>query len=130
MPLEWITNYEKAFQNTTPDIASDTKYVKQRDGSIKTIYEDVEKSEVSSGTPPVFQSLMIQPVTFEDDIMIHSFQDDGSSVYIDKINGHFIWDVDPNISNANYDCINCLKTHKAACKPFQKPYKPDDPNRP
>ncbi|KAK2642264.1 hypothetical protein Ddye_024027 [Dipteronia dyeriana] len=75
MPLEWITNYEKNFQNTTPVVASDTKHVKQRDGSINTIYETIEKSDALSSTPPVFQSPMIQPVTFDDDIPVHSFQD-------------------------------------------------------
>ncbi|KAK2658333.1 hypothetical protein Ddye_004866 [Dipteronia dyeriana] len=48
IPLEWITNYEKAFQNTTPVISSDTKYVKQRDGSIKTVYESITESEAFS----------------------------------------------------------------------------------
>ncbi|KAK2663732.1 hypothetical protein Ddye_002306 [Dipteronia dyeriana] len=83
MPLEWITNYEKAFQNTTPVIASETKYVKQKDGSIKTVYETITESKAFSGTPPVFQALMIIPVTSEDDIPIHNFQADGSPVYTD-----------------------------------------------
>ncbi|KAK2655871.1 hypothetical protein Ddye_008923 [Dipteronia dyeriana] len=34
MPLKWITNYEKAFLNTTHVIASDTKFTKLPDGSI------------------------------------------------------------------------------------------------
>ncbi|KAK2655900.1 hypothetical protein Ddye_008952 [Dipteronia dyeriana] len=54
MPLEWITNYEKTFQNTTPVIASNTKYVKQRDGFIKTVYENIIESEASSSTLLVF----------------------------------------------------------------------------
>ncbi|KAK2659658.1 hypothetical protein Ddye_006191 [Dipteronia dyeriana] len=65
MPLEWITNYEKAFQNTTPVIASDTNYVKQRDGYIKTVYETMTESEASSSTSPVFQAFMIQLVISE-----------------------------------------------------------------
>ncbi|KAK2661766.1 hypothetical protein Ddye_000340 [Dipteronia dyeriana] len=51
MPLEWITNYEKTFQNTTPVIASDVKYVKQRDCTIKIVYETITESEASSSTP-------------------------------------------------------------------------------
>jgi hypothetical protein len=103
MPLEWITNYEKVFQNTTPVVASDTKYVKEADGSIKTIYEPLSGSDASSSSsaPPIFQALMIRPVITEDDIPIHSFQADGSVVYTDKINGHFIWDVDPNMCDAD-----------------------------
>ncbi|KAK2654930.1 hypothetical protein Ddye_007982 [Dipteronia dyeriana] len=41
MPLNWITNYDKAFQNTTPVIASDTKFTKLPGGSIQTIYEPI-----------------------------------------------------------------------------------------
>ncbi|KAK2652116.1 hypothetical protein Ddye_011972 [Dipteronia dyeriana] len=130
IPLEWITNYEKAFQKTTLVIASDTKYVKQRDGSIKTIYETIEKPSALSSTPPLFQSLMIQPVTFEDDILIHSFHADESPVYTNKINGHFIWDIDPSMCDADCDCRNCLRISISACKPLHKPYEPDDPNSP
>ncbi|KAK2662037.1 hypothetical protein Ddye_000611 [Dipteronia dyeriana] len=109
IPLEWITNYEKAFQNTTPVFASDTKYVKQKDGSIKIVYETITKSKASSSTPLVFQALMIRPITSEDDIQIHSFQADGSPVYTDKIKGHFIWDVDPNMCDEDCECRTCLK---------------------
>ncbi|KAK2646629.1 hypothetical protein Ddye_021824 [Dipteronia dyeriana] len=34
MPLKWITNYEKAFQNITPVVATYTKFIKLADGSI------------------------------------------------------------------------------------------------
>ncbi|KAK0578093.1 hypothetical protein LWI29_004993 [Acer saccharum] len=50
---------------------------------------------------------MIQPVTTEDDIPIHSFEADGSPIYTDKIRGHFIWDVDPNMCDA--DCLHPIK---------------------
>ncbi|KAK2642487.1 hypothetical protein Ddye_024250 [Dipteronia dyeriana] len=78
MPLKWITNYEKAFQNTTPVVASDTKFSKLSDGSIQTIYEPISTSttEVSTSAPTpsaphIFQVLMIRPVTFEKEIPIH-----------------------------------------------------------
>ncbi|KAK2655486.1 hypothetical protein Ddye_008538 [Dipteronia dyeriana] len=111
MPLEWLTNYEKAFQNTSHIIASDTKYVKQRDGSIKTICEAITESKASSSTHLVFQALMIRPAISEDDIPIHSFQADGSQVYIDKINGNFIWDADPNMCDTDCECRTCLKVY-------------------
>ncbi|KAK2658609.1 hypothetical protein Ddye_005142 [Dipteronia dyeriana] len=130
MPLEWITNYEKTFQNTTLVIASDTKYVKQKDGSIKTVYETITESKGSSSTPPVFQALMIRPVISEDGIPIHSFQPDGSPVYTDKIKGHLIWDVDPNMCDADCECRTCLRDYKTPCKSFHKPSRPDDPNSP
>ena len=105
MPLEWPTNYEKAFQDTTPVIASDTKFVSQEDGSVTTIFTPVPNPDTSSSSsiPPIFQALMIRPVVIEDDIPIHSFGADGSVVYTDKVNGHFIWDVDPNLCDAYWN---------------------------
>ncbi|KAK2642875.1 hypothetical protein Ddye_024638, partial [Dipteronia dyeriana] len=82
----------------------------------------------SSSTPSMFQSLMIQPITFEDDISIHSFQVDGSPVYTNKIDGHFKWDVDPIMCDANCDSRKCSKVPRSTCKPFHRPYKSDDPN--
>ncbi|KAK2659073.1 hypothetical protein Ddye_005606 [Dipteronia dyeriana] len=66
MPLKWITNYEKAFQNTTSVVASDTKFTKLSDGSIQTTYEPISTlttgvatSAPTPSAPPVFQVLMI-----------------------------------------------------------------------
>ena len=47
---------------------------------------------------------MLTPFTFEKDIPIHSIQPDGSPIYSDKINGHFIWDTDPNMCDPDCDC--------------------------
>ncbi|KAK2642485.1 hypothetical protein Ddye_024248 [Dipteronia dyeriana] len=79
MPLDWITNYEKAFQNTTPAIASDTKFIRLPDGSIRTTYEHITALEATPSaprTPPILLVLMISPDTFEDDIPIHNFEAD------------------------------------------------------
>ena len=122
MPLEWITNYEKAFQKNTPIVATDTECTREPDGSIKTIYKplvDLEASS-SSNTPPIFQALMIKPVTMEKGIPIHSFEADGSAIYTDKINGHFIWDVDPNMCDSDCICRSCLKEYRAPCKEKRK----------
>ena len=40
----------------------------------------------------------------EKDIPVHSFYPDGSIAYIDKINIHFIWDVDSSICDPGCDC--------------------------
>ncbi|KAK3211489.1 hypothetical protein Dsin_016195 [Dipteronia sinensis] len=95
MPLSWITNYEKAFQNIVPVIASDTTYTRQPDGTIKIVYKPFPDVSASSSDiapsapsdPPIFQSLMIRPLTSEKEIPIHSFEADGSIIYTDKING-------------------------------------------
>ncbi|KAK2654313.1 hypothetical protein Ddye_014169 [Dipteronia dyeriana] len=44
MPLNWITNYEKAFQNTTPVVAAETEFTKLADGTIQTTYKQFFKS--------------------------------------------------------------------------------------
>ena len=134
MPLQWITNYEKAFETVAPVVATDTTYVKEPDGSIKTIYEPISSSKASSSsdTPPIFQALMIRPITTKDDIPIHSFLADKSPIYTDKINDHFIWDVDPNMCDADCAC-QCrvyLKGYHTSCKPRYKPHKPEDPDSP
>ncbi|KAK0582373.1 hypothetical protein LWI29_024886 [Acer saccharum] len=68
---------------------------------------------------------MIQPVTTEDDIPIHSFEANGSPIYTDKICGHFIWDVDLNMCDADCICRRCLKdTSPRSCKSWPKPHKP------
>ncbi|KAK0572751.1 hypothetical protein LWI29_036671 [Acer saccharum] len=133
MPLEWLTNYEKVFQDEAPVVATDTTYVPKPDGTIKTIYALLtgSKAPSSSDTPPIFQALMIQPVTTEDDIPIHSFEANGSPIYTDKIRGHFIWDVDSNMCDADCICRRCLKdTSPRSCKSWPKPHKPRHPDSP
>ncbi|KAK2647795.1 hypothetical protein Ddye_015284 [Dipteronia dyeriana] len=128
MSLKWITNYEKTFQKTTPVVATDTKFVKLSDSFIQTTYEQINTpaSGVTDtpavkaipntsppSAPPVFQFLMIRPITTEKEIRIHHFEHDGTPVYTDKINGHFIWDVDPEMyvkkPLPDY-CGDCYKT--------------------
>ncbi|KAK2658812.1 hypothetical protein Ddye_005345 [Dipteronia dyeriana] len=86
MPLKWITDYEKAFQNITPVVATDTKFIKLADGSIQTTYEQIGTSatqvtstsatETSPSASLVFQVLMIRPVTTEKENLIHRFKPD------------------------------------------------------
>ncbi|KAK2658556.1 hypothetical protein Ddye_005089 [Dipteronia dyeriana] len=137
MPLKWITNYEKAFQNITPVVAVDTKFTRLADGSIQTTYEQIGTSEASTsvtGTvpsaPSVFQVLMIRSVATEQEIPIHSFEADGTPIYTDRVNRHFIWDVDPEMCDADCECRNCHKPVKASCKPISLFRKPKDPHSP
>ncbi|KAK2657385.1 hypothetical protein Ddye_010437 [Dipteronia dyeriana] len=127
MPLKWITNYKKTFQNITPVVATDTMFTKLADGSIHTTYEQIGTSatqvastpatETSPSTLPVFQVLMIRLVTNEKEIPIHLFEPDGTPIYTDKINGHFIWDVDPEMCDADCECRACYKRKRWPCKP-------------
>ncbi|KAK3198548.1 hypothetical protein Dsin_021963 [Dipteronia sinensis] len=138
MPLSWITNYEKAFQNTVPVIASDTSYTRQHDGSITTVCKPLTNvpashSEVTpsaSPDPPIFQSLMIKLITSEEDIPIHSFDADGSAIYTNKINGHFIWDVDPSMCDVDCDCRRSSRKLCASCKIDRRSHSLEDPGSP
>ncbi|KAL5754661.1 hypothetical protein ACOSP7_022881 [Xanthoceras sorbifolium] len=88
MPLEWITNYEKLYQDTSPVQIQEPNFTRLKDGSVKTTFQPIQAS--ADPTPVIFQSMMITPVAFEYGIHVHLFHHDGSVTYTDKINGHFI----------------------------------------
>ncbi|KAH9716932.1 hypothetical protein KPL71_021641 [Citrus sinensis] len=75
MPLEWITNYEHFHQNTTPVQTSEPMYEKRPDEVLP-----------SGKTLPIM-----------------SFTSQGTPVYPDKIDGHFLWDV-PGSGRCNPGC--------------------------
>ncbi|KAK2635774.1 hypothetical protein Ddye_030566 [Dipteronia dyeriana] len=120
MPLKWITNY--------------TKFTKLSDGSIHTTYELItaptsEAPASVPSAPTVFQVLMIRPVISEEEIPIHSFEADGSPIYTDKINNHFIWDIDPKMCDADYERKACSKVMRSSCKPGLLPNEPKEPEK-
>ncbi|KAH9697817.1 hypothetical protein KPL71_023772 [Citrus sinensis] len=99
MPLEWITNYEHFHQNTTPVQTSEPMYEKRPDGSVRLQF----KPPPSAPTEPPrlsFTCSMVQPVDIIPEVLpsgktlpIMSFTSQGTPVYPDKIDGHFLWDV-------------------------------------
>jgi len=40
----------------------------------------------------------------EEEIPVHSFQENGKAIYSDKLNGHFLWDVDSSTCDTNCSC--------------------------
>jgi len=48
--------------------------------------------------------MMIQPCTKEGKIPIWGVQPNGTPIFTDKINGHFIWDADPDMCDPDCDC--------------------------
>ncbi|MCI57765.1 polyprotein-like, partial [Trifolium medium] len=48
--------------------------------------------------------MMIEPVLVEDWCPIHAVTTSGDPIYTDKIDGHFIWDVDPDLCDPGCDC--------------------------
>ncbi|XP_073220669.1 uncharacterized protein [Cicer arietinum] len=80
---------------------------------------------------------MIQPVLKEDWCPIHAVTTNGKPIYIDKIDGQFIWDVDPTKCDPNCDCwmhddemneyiIRPRRKNKGRCKPPPPPQRRTD----
>ncbi|XP_057953966.1 uncharacterized protein LOC131148259 [Malania oleifera] len=127
--LEWITSSEQLHQQPTPIHLLDPKFQKLPNGNVKTVFNP--KDVASSSTPPVFQSLMIKPVTFEKDIPLNSIAADGSPIYTEKVEGNFIWDVDPSMCDTDCACHSPQSNGtKATCRPPTIHKRPDDPNSP
>ncbi|KAH9680083.1 hypothetical protein KPL71_026411 [Citrus sinensis] len=99
MPLEWITNYEHFHQNTTPVQTSEPMYEKRPDGSVCLQFKPPPSAPAE---PPrlSFTCSIVQPVDIIPEVLpsgktlpIMSFTSQGTPVYLDKIDGHFLWDV-------------------------------------
>ncbi|XP_024032610.1 uncharacterized protein LOC112095161, partial [Morus notabilis] len=140
MPLEWFTNYEKLHQNHKPIHTADPNFIRFQDGQVKTVFKLPDES--SSTTP----SMMIRLVTSEEEIHIAYFSTDGSKIFTNKINGHFVWDTDPSMCDLDCDYWMDLedeeddrpssrrRKNKGVCTPqphtTRRQYHPDDPDSP
>jgi len=93
IPTEWISNYENFKKKEKPLISTEATFRRNSvDGSVKTTFK--WRNEDSSGTPPVFHTMMITLGDKERKIPVQSFQQNGKAIFSDKLNGHFLWDVD------------------------------------
>ena len=92
MPLEWLSNYEKFHQNSQLVQTFDALFEKRADGTVMMTFQPPNEQ-----TPPrasfSYSSMITDVPTKYEDIPIHGFASDGYSIYPDKINGHFLWDV-------------------------------------
>ncbi|KAK2366858.1 hypothetical protein QL285_080194 [Trifolium repens] len=154
IPLEWITNYEKIHQDRRPIQSQEASFRRSVDRSVKTIFKKPDEGRRSvdgairtifknpdegSSSTPIFQTMMIQPILQEDWCPIHAVTAKGEPIYTDKIGGHFIWDVDPNMCDPECDCwmheddidrdiIPPKRKKKGACKPSPPPQRRSDPD--
>ena len=75
----------------------------------------------------------------EKKIPVHSFQNDGKAIFSDKLNGHFLWDVDSSrcdpYCNHDFDSESDFDSDdeddprkKKRCKPPPKPTRKSDPD--
>nr|KYP37719.1 polyprotein [Cajanus cajan] len=113
IPREWISNYE-SYRN--------------------------DPTEASTSNA-VFSTMMISLGERETIVPIYAFRSDGSSIYSDKINGHFMWDVAPEMCDSECDCwMDCSDDEsdsddsdsdkKDRCKPPSQHRKPPPSRQP
>nr|KYP44002.1 polyprotein [Cajanus cajan] len=104
IPLQWVTNYENLHKNHGQPIQTDqATFRRSVDGRVTTIFQQPEKTSGSS-SGPIFQTMMLTPFVKEKRIPIFAVHPDGKEIYTDRINGHFIWDVAPEICDPECDC--------------------------
>ncbi|KAI5424799.1 hypothetical protein KIW84_030838 [Lathyrus oleraceus] len=111
IPLEWITNYERLHVDRRPIQSQEATFRRSIDKTVKTIFKNPD--EGSTSMSPIFQIMMIQSVLKEDWCPVHAVTTEGKPIYTDKIDGHFIWDVDPT---------------RWRCKPSPPPQRRFDPD--
>nr|KYP54834.1 polyprotein [Cajanus cajan] len=100
IPLQWVTNYENLHKHHGKPIQTDqATFRRSVDGTVRTIFQ---QPETASG--PIFQTMMLEPFVKEKRIPIFAVHADGREIYTDRINGHFIWDVAPEMCDPECDC--------------------------
>ena len=105
MPTEWVTNYEKMFTKHESIQATRMSFESLPDGRVKT------KFQLPSSDAPgrSFSQFLLLPLNEQQrkqqkDVPVHCFGSAGNTVYTDKVNGHFIWDVAPEMCDPDCDC--------------------------
>ncbi|TKY68071.1 polyprotein [Spatholobus suberectus] len=135
IPFEWISNYELFKKAQTPVIASDSTFKRLSNGNVKTIFNKKE-DRPSSSNGPVFSTMMISLGEKEEEIPIYPFRQNGTPIYSDKLNGHFLWDVALEECDPDCDCWRDRwdssdtedepkQKRRGPCKPLPKPRRPE-----
>ncbi|KAH9686154.1 hypothetical protein KPL70_014259 [Citrus sinensis] len=150
MPLEWLTNYEHFHQNLEPVQTIEATFNRRPNGQVKLSFQTPNTQPVSN-SPQLSYTAMITAVQTgkEKKLPIHGFSSEGYPVYLDKVNGHFLWDV-PEAHMCNPDCpclddtdidkeLEIMRRKKkkkkkssypsSSCKSFP-PHPPPDPKPP
>ncbi|WVZ19542.1 hypothetical protein V8G54_006864 [Vigna mungo] len=139
--LQWVTNYEKLYENRKPLQTSEATFRRSIDGTVRTIFKQLG-DEASISSSYISQSMMIHPVIKERKIHILGVLPNGKPIFTDKVNSHFIWDVDPSMCDQDCECnkdddnSNDDKSdeedkdtdHEDYCRPFPPPRRRSDPS--
>ena len=108
MPLDWFSNYEQFYHNSEPIQTSEAIFERRFDGQVKTSFQTPGQSS-DPEAPRLSYTAMIKEVTTgqEENLPLYGFSSKGYLVYLDKVNGHFLWDI-PEAHMCNLDCP-CLE---------------------
>ncbi|MED6109391.1 hypothetical protein PIB30_033181 [Stylosanthes scabra] len=107
-----ITNYEKAFPHHISDVHTimPPAITRVADGTVKTVFQKPGTEGRSSFSRQssfrricIISHFTIQHTNYQDDPPVHYYEN-GKHVYVSHINGHFIWDVVPNMCDSDCDC--------------------------
>ncbi|RDX88691.1 hypothetical protein CR513_29685, partial [Mucuna pruriens] len=126
VPLQWVTNYEKLHNDKIPIRSTEATYRRSVDGIVKTIFR--KPDEVGPSSTSIFESMMIRPYVKEGKIPIWGVHPNGETIYTDKVNGHFIWDVDPQMCDSDCDC--CFDNDSDDGDPEEEDSSDDEDERP
>ncbi|KAJ9186656.1 hypothetical protein P3X46_002203 [Hevea brasiliensis] len=136
IPKDWLTNYERLHSTSQPIQITKSSFRRNPNGTVQTSFQPPQHS---TGSLPVFQTMMVQPLEKEqEDFPIGAVTPDNHYIYPQKIDGHI-----PRISGSGMcdeDCDCCdnyweneydhplsdknrrkltKRTRKASCKPQQ-----------
>ncbi|KAJ9188069.1 hypothetical protein P3X46_003464 [Hevea brasiliensis] len=137
IPKDWLTNYERLHSTSQPIQITEYSFRRNPDGTVQTTFQPPWHS---TGSLPIFQTMMIQPLEKEqDDFPIRAVTPDSHYIYPKKIDGHCPWDI-PGAGECDENCDYCdnyweneydhplsdknwkkltKKTKKASCRPQQ-----------
>ncbi|KAL4294218.1 hypothetical protein AHAS_Ahas18G0206100 [Arachis hypogaea] len=113
IPLEWITDYEKAFPKEQFDVHTTTPptITHNSDGTVTTVFQRPGMTKQTSLRGPSFRRInmishvQVQTTHDQNDPPVYFYKNE-KPVYVSHINGHFIWDVDPSMCDSDYDCAD------------------------
>ncbi|RDX66832.1 hypothetical protein CR513_54357, partial [Mucuna pruriens] len=103
IPFQWETNYEKLHENKKPIRSTEATFRRSVDEIVRTLFKKPDEASRSSSAC-IFQSMMIRPIVKEGKIPIWGVRPDGSPIFTDKVNGHFIWVIAPEMCDSDCDC--------------------------
>ncbi|KAJ9141153.1 hypothetical protein P3X46_031726 [Hevea brasiliensis] len=101
IPKDWLTNYESLHSTSQPIQITESSFRRNPDGTVQTSFQPPRHS---TGSLPVFQTMMVQPLEKEqEDYPIRAVTPDNHYIYPQKIDGHCPWDF-PGSGACDEDC--------------------------